>query len=319
MTSKASATEISVVIVNWNSGPFLERGVLAILDQGCGYEVILVDNHSEDASLYFADRLADRIDTIRNETNLGFAAANNIGWRRSQGDLVLFLNPDAEALRGSIEQLALPLRADPAIWAAAGSLLTPQGCPQIGFNIRAFPTLGSVFAETFFLDEVLPRNPWTRRYRAADFDYNSSQDVDQPAGACLMVRKSALERLGGFDESFRPAWFEDVDFCRRLRGAGGRIRYVSQARFIHQGGSSLHRLGREEFLEYFHRNQVLYFTRHHGGRAAARVRMLAVAGLRLRAALSLIHPLVKGSRRSACAGLFWSAARRVAGAKEGIR
>jgi len=319
MTSTTSVPGVSIVIVNWNSGRFLERSVLALLDNAGGCEVIVVDNRSEDTSLSFADRLADRIVTVRNETNLGFAAANNIGWRRSRGELVLFLNPDAEALPGSVQLLALPLQENPAIWASAGNLIDPQGAPQVGFNIRAFPTLGSVLAETFFLDEVVPRNPWTRKYRASDFDYNSSQDVDQPAAACLMVRRNALERLGGFDESFRPAWFEDVDFCKRLRGAGGRIRFVPGARFIHHGGSSLHSLGRGEFLEYFHRNQALYFARHHGERAAAQVRMLAIAGLRLRATLSLAYPLVKGPGRVECARLFWSAARNLAGKREGVR
>ena len=318
MTSKANAPGISIVIVNWNSGPFLERSVRAILDNAGECELIVVDNHSEDTSLSFADRLADRIDTVRNETNLGFAAANNLGWRRSSGELVLFLNPDAEALPGSIQPLACPLRDNPAIWASAGKLITPQGTPQAGFNIRSFPTLGSVFAETFFLDEVAPHNPWTRKYRALDFDYESSQDVDQPAAACLMVRRSVLEELGGFDESYRPAWFEDVDFCKRLRSGGGRIRFVPGARFIHHGGSSLRMLCREEFLEYFHRNQALYFARHHGEGAAARVRTLAVAGLRLRAALSLVHPLVRGSGRADCARLFWRAARRIAEAGEAI-
>jgi N-acetylglucosaminyl-diphospho-decaprenol L-rhamnosyltransferase len=318
MTSTTNAPGISIVIVSWNSGPFLERSVRSVLDNAGECELIVVDNHSEDASLSFADRLAGRIDVVRNESNLGFAAANNIGWQRSSGTLVLFLNPDAEALPGSVQNLALPLREDPAIWASAGNLVDPGGAPQAGFNIRSFPTLGSVFAEAFFLDEIAPCNPWTRKYRVADFDYGSSQDVDQPAAASLMVRRSALEGLGGFDEGYRPAWFEDVDFCKRLRSAGGRIRYVPGARFIHHGGSSLRTLGRGEFLEHFHRNQALYFARHHGEATAARVRTFAVAGLRLRAALSLVSPLLRGSGRAACAKLFWRAARRIAEIHEGV-
>ena len=316
MKSTAVAHRISIVLVNWNSGPFLERSVLATLENAAGSEVIVVDNGSEDASLAFADRLAGRITTVRNEANLGFAAANNIGWRRSRGEFVLFLNPDAEAFPGSVELLSRPLLEDEAIWASAGNLAGPQGAPQVGFNVRAFPTLGSAFAEAFFLDEIAPRNPWTRKYRASDFDYDSCQDVDQPAAACLMVRRGVLERLDGFDERFRPAWFEDVDFCRRLRNAGGRIRFVPGARFTHHGGSSLRTLPRGEFLEYFYRNQALYFAKHHGEPAAARVRMLAVAGLRLRAALSLFYPLVQGSSRVACSRIFWSAAQRVARARK---
>jgi N-acetylglucosaminyl-diphospho-decaprenol L-rhamnosyltransferase len=315
MTSTTGVPDISIVIVNWNSGAFLERCVHSILETARGCQIIVVDNQSEDGSLAFLDRLGDGIDTIRNRTNIGFASANNIGWKRSTRDVILFLNPDAEALPGSIAELALPLREDAAIWATAGKLVGADGAPQAGFNIRAFPTLGSVFAEAFLLDEILPFNPWTRRYRVSGFDFDSAQDVDQPAAACLMVRRAVLERLGGFDESYSPAWFEDVDFCRRLRTAGGRIRFVPGAPFIHHGGSSLRRLGRKEFLEHFHLNQELYFARHHGMRAAHRVRLLAVAGLRLRAMFSLIYPLVEGYGRNAGARIYWTSARRIASAR----
>ncbi len=315
MTSTIGAPEISIIIVNWNSGTFLERCVHSVLETAHGCQVIVVDNQSEDASLAFLDRLGDRVDTVRNRTNVGFAAANNIGWKRCTKDVILFLNPDAEALPGSIAELALPLREDTAIWATAGKLIGADGTPQAGFNIRAFPTLGSVFAEAFLLDEILPFNPWTRRYRVSGFDYGLAQDVDQPAAACLMVRRAVLERLGGFDETYSPAWFEDVDFCKRVRTAGGRIRFVPGASFIHHGGSSLRRLCRQEFLEHFHLNQELYFSRHHGKRAARRVRLLAVAGLRLRALFSLIYPLVEGSGRIACARIFWTSAGRIAMAR----
>ena len=319
MTSTTGVPDISVVIVNWNSGILLERCVHSILETAPGCQVIVVDNQSEDGSLAFLKRLGDRIDIVWNETNIGFASANNAGWRRSRGKVILFLNPDAEALPGSISELALPLGEDAAIWATAGKLIGADGTPQVGFNIRAFPTLGSVFAEAFLLDEILPFNPWTRRYHVSGFDYNAAQDVDQPAAACLMVRRAVLERLGGFEESYSPAWFEDVDFCRRLRTAGGRIRFVPGASFFHHGGSSLRRLGRQEFLEHFHLNQQLYFAMHHGTQAARRVRLLAVAGLRLRAMFSLIYPLVEGSSRIASARIFWTSARRIASLREGSR
>jgi N-acetylglucosaminyl-diphospho-decaprenol L-rhamnosyltransferase len=105
-----------------------------------------------------------------------------------------------------------------------------------------------------------------------------------------MVKRQALEAVGGFDERFYPAWFEDVDFCRRIWDAGGRIAFEPRARFRHHGGASLARLSQDKFLEYYHTNQCRYFHKHHGGKAARRVRRLAIAGLWLRGMLSLIRP-----------------------------
>ena len=307
---------ISVVIVNWNSGPFLERGVRSLLANAPGCEILVVDNASVDNSLAFADRLCDRIAVLRHDTNLGFAGACNAGWRSSRGESVLLLNPDAEALPGSVTALEEPLLQDAGVWAAAGKLVAPDGTPQIGFNVRGFPTLGSVFAEAFFLDELLPRNRWSRAHRMTAWDHESAREVEQPAAACLLVRRTALEKLRGFDERFWPAWYEDVDFCRRLKDAGGRILFVPRARFVHQGGISLRRLEPGTFLESMHLNQLRYFAKHHGRDAARSVRRLAVCGLRLRSLLSLARPLIEGSSRLDSARTFWNVAGKIASARE---
>jgi GT2 family glycosyltransferase len=170
-----------------------------------------------------------------------------------------------------------------------------------------------------FLDEIWPGNPWTRRYRCARLDWNLASDVDQPAAACLMVSRRALMSLDGFDEQFEPAWFEDVDLCKRIRNAGRRIRFEPAARFAHHGGYSLGRLGREKFLEYFHANQIRYFSKHHGRSDAEVVRRLVVIGLSLRAALSFACRPPVGASRSASARLFWRVARRFSARREARR
>jgi N-acetylglucosaminyl-diphospho-decaprenol L-rhamnosyltransferase len=277
---------VTIVIVNWNSGPLLERCIRSIQEHASGCEIVVVDNASEDSSLSFLPQPGLPLLLLKNQTNAGFAAAANQGWRTGRGEPVLFLNPDAECLAGGVESLAQQLARDPGIWAAGGCLLDSSGSPQVGFNVRAFPSIASVAAEMLLLDEIWKLNPWTRRYRMSGWDHNSVRDVDQPAAACLMVRRTVLESLGGFDERFRPAWFEDVDLCKRMRDAGGRIVFEPQARFLHHGGISLQSLSAAGFLRYFHTNQILYFEKHHGRRAAARVRRLIITGLYLRALLA---------------------------------
>ncbi len=281
---------LSIVIVNWNSGPMLERCVRSVLPRGPDCETVVVDNHSEDGSLRFLREVEGRVRLVRNEGNAGFAAACNTGWRSSSGDFVLFLNPDTECRPGSLQSLEDTLVRDQRAWAVAGALTSLSGEVQVGFNVRRFPGLGSVAADMLLLEEIWPRNPWTRRYRMSDWLHDSVCEVDQPAAACLMLRRTALEQLGGFDERFFPAWFEDVDLCMRIRKSGGTILYQPAARFLHHGGSSLAGLSWEEFLKSYHCNMLRYFGKHYGREKADQVRRLLVIGMRLRALISLGLP-----------------------------
>jgi N-acetylglucosaminyl-diphospho-decaprenol L-rhamnosyltransferase len=305
---------ISVVIVNWNSGPLLERCIDSLRKYAPDCEIVLVDNHSGDSSLDFVGRLDRHILLVRNHENLGFASAGKQGWRASQGDKILLLNPDAECLSGGIDALAQRLESEAAVWAVGGCLFDPAGVLQAGFNVRAFPTISAVAAEALLLDEIWHRNPWTRRYRMTDWDHRTRRDVDQPAAACLMVRRAVLETMRGFDEQFWPAWFEDVDLCKRIRDAGGRIVFEPGARFSHHGAASLRSLTQEEFLRFYHANQILYFEKHFGNEAAARVRRLVIAGLRLRALIAWTGAPLRGRAANSSARAFWRAARHFSSA-----
>lgn len=298
---------ISIVIVNWNSGAYLGKCVASLREHAPEAQVIVVDNASSDGSLEAALDRAPATVVVRHSENRGFAAACNAGWTMGSGDPVLFLNPDTESTPGSVQALARTLEENPSASAAGGRLVDASGATQVGFNARRFPTLSDAAAEALLLYRVWPRNPWSRRYRMLDWGHSTRAVVDQPAGACLMVRRGVLERLHGFDETFLPAWFEDVDLCRRMRDLGGKILFEPDAHFAHAGGASLARLEPGEFVEIFHRNQVRYFYKHHGPGAARRVRRLAVAGIRLRALLTFFRP------RTAAG--YWRAARRIGSAR----
>lgn len=306
-----SGRVVSIVIVNWNSGPLLERCVGSLREHAADCEIVIVDNASEDGSLDFVERAGVSL-VLRNNCNAGFAAANNQGWRASRGELILFLNPDTESLPAGVGRLAERLEKDPSVWAAGGQLIDQSGNAQAGFNVRAFPSIGAVAAEMLLLDEIWPRNRWTRRYHMYDWDHNSPRDVDQPAAACLMVRRVALESLGGFDDSFRPAWFEDVDLCKRIRDAGGRIVFEPGARFLHLGGVSLHSLTAEMFLRSYHENLIRYFRKHHGSAAAAQARGLVIAGLCLRGLLAALGAPLPTRAGVSSPRAYWRAARLVA-------
>jgi GT2 family glycosyltransferase len=145
-----------------------------------------------------------------------------------------------------------------------------------------------MLAEVLLLNRAWPRNPWNVRYRCLDLDYQTAQEVEQPAGACLAVKRQAWDELNGFDEEFFPVWFEDVDFCRRLRDKGWKIVYRPDAVFSHFGGHSVNRLAFRDRQFYWYKNLVRYFAKHHSRSQLAILRIGITVGLLLRALLSLV-------------------------------
>lgn len=284
-----SGPPVSAVIVNWNTKDLLLRCVEAAA--AAARAVIVVDNASTDGS---ADAVAARFPSvllIRLPENRGFAAGANAGLRHARTDLVLLLNPDCVATAGAVERLARVLAGAPDCAAVGGRLVDESGRPQDGFNVRRFPTLATWAADLLLVDKVWPGNPATRRYEARDLDLDGPcpVDVDQPAAACLLLRRDVVIGLGGFDEGFAPAWFDDVDLCRRLKAAGWRILLAPDARFVHRGGEAMRALGLARFSEIWYRNLRRYARKHHGRGAALAVAGLVVVGMLLRMAVSALR------------------------------
>jgi N-acetylglucosaminyl-diphospho-decaprenol L-rhamnosyltransferase len=256
---------------------------------------IVVDNASRDGTAEaVAARHPDAI-VVRNERDPGYGAACNAGAARGTAPYVLILNSDITARPGAVDRLVGFLAASPEHVAAGGRLLDAgSDRTQLGFTVRALPTLAAQVALLCGLERLWPRNPISRRQLMLDFDYERTQDAEQPAGACLLCRRDAFERLGGFDEGFRY-WFEDVDLVRRLWGLG-RIAYVHDARFEHVGGASFARWPRPRAIVTRHRSLLRYFATHHPRREQVALRMVVTALAIVRAAAWL--PLDRGRARA---------------------
>ncbi len=284
---------VAVVIVTHNSAGEIEACLRSL--EGTG-EVVVVDNASQDDTCRRVQAAAPRLRLIRNSRNLGFAAAVNQGIRATANPLVLLLNPDA-VLRGSLEPMVQECLS-PEVGAVAGQLVDSLGQPQIGFNVRSLPTPFFLAAELLLVNRLWPSNPLNRRYRRLDLDPSRRQDVEQPAGAFLMVRRDVLDQIGPLDEGFYPLWFEDVDLCLRIRRAGYVIRYVPGCLAEHQGAHSLRAMPLEQKHLAWYRNLLRFTEKHYSPATCLALRVTVYTGLALRWSACML----KSERRGECQG-----------------
>ena len=272
--SASGRSRAAAVVVTYNS----EREIGDCLRSLSEFdEVVVVDNLSTDGTCEQVEILGGPVRLIRNTVNRGFAAAVNQGFAATSSPFVLIANPDI-VLLGGMEHLIAAFD-DPAIGAAGGKLVSPSGAVQEGFNVRALPTPAALAFEVLGLNRLWPSNPVNRRYRRIGCNENDAREVEQPAGAFLMVRRGVWQAVGGLDERFYPIWFEDVDLCWRILGAGYRIWYVPSAVAEHEGAHSIKTLPVHLRQRAWYLN-LLRFSNEHFSPAARRVvRFSVYAGL----------------------------------------
>ncbi|MDP9361925.1 MAG: glycosyltransferase [Acidobacteriota bacterium] len=278
--------DLSIAIVTWNSERWIDR-CLQSIKAACGglaYEVVVYDNASSDATLA---AMKDEVDVIRGAANDGFAAGVNRVATRTSGRYFFLLNPDCELAPRALEILVGFLDDNPAIAAAAPLLSDEAGDSQREFQLRRLPTLTTLISEVFGIDKLFPANPMTARYRYRELELTHPQPVEQPAAAALLLRREVFSEVGPLDERFTPAWFEDVDYCRRLAAAGKTIFVVPSARARHFGGASLEHVPFAEFIALWYRNMWLYARKWHTPGQAEALRWAIVLGMLLRIPLAL--------------------------------
>jgi N-acetylglucosaminyl-diphospho-decaprenol L-rhamnosyltransferase len=227
-----SAVRVDIVIVSYNSRAELRACVEPLVGLDWA-RVIVVDNASTDGSLEaLAGLPATAIPLAQNQ---GFAHGCNAGWRVGAAPAVLFLNPDARISPASLAKLVDVLARDPRIGAVGPNLLSSDG--QNAFSRRRFPSLRSTYAQALFLHRIVPRASWCDEVVRHPAEYERGGAVDWIPGACLLVRRSALEQLSGFDERFF-LYCEDMDLCRRIWELGLTVRFEADAAALHDGGAS---------------------------------------------------------------------------------
>jgi len=257
--------DVSVIIVSWNVAELLLRCLDSLFtglgsDRASDIEVIVIDNASQDNTALRLREAYPDVQVVVNDENRGFAAANNQGMVLARGRHYLLLNPDTELVGDALARMVSYLDRHPQVGVVGPRLRYPDGRPQS--SRRRFPTLATALLESTPLQELLPPNPVLRRYYVEDRPADETQRVDWLVGACLMVRRQVVERVGGLDEGYFM-YFEELDWCRRIRQAGWEVVYLPSATVIHHEGKSSDQVVPLRHIR-FQTSKVRYFMKHYG-------------------------------------------------------
>ena len=224
-------------------------------------KVILVDNNSSDGS---AEIVRDRyswVEVIERESSCSFAANNNVAFARCSSDYFLMLNPDTVLGEGAVDTLVKFMEHHPRCGACGPRLVFPDGSLQ--HSCRRFPTVWSTLLRRSPIRLLLPRDRRGARHLMASVSHDDEMQVDWMLGACILVRRGAVEGTKLLDEGF-PLYCEDIDLCFRLKKRGWTTYYVPTATVVHHhlGKSDSRLFCRESLL---HAKSMLYFCRKHYG------------------------------------------------------
>jgi len=224
--------DISIVVVNWNTKDLLLDCLASVyaMVREVRFEVFLVDNASSDGSVAAVRTQYPQVKVIQNEKNLGFAAANNKALRVMQGKYALLLNTDAILTEGAMARLFQYMEGHGEVAMACGQLLNADGTKQN--SIANFPSFLTLLANETLLRILMPK-----RFPSKRQDYAAPIPVESCIGACLMVRKEAMDAVGLLDERYF-FFMEETDWARAMSKAGWQSRFVPDAKIYHLQGQS---------------------------------------------------------------------------------
>jgi GT2 family glycosyltransferase len=262
-TGTQATLQVSILIVTYNSADTLRECLESIIPElkTTSGEIIVVDNHSSDDTVDILKTLQAAHSELKielNRVNRGFAVGNNQALEQALGRQILILNPDTILKPGVIGGLLKELEKSDKIGLVAPQLQFPDG--RIQKTCRRFPKHLDVIYGLTGLAHLFPQSRVLNGWKMGDFDHQSPRQVDQPAGAALMVRGDLLRDLAGFDPNF-PMFFNDVDLCKRIKQAGYEIWYLPQYRIIHLGGVSVKQV-KLKMTVSSHVSFFRYFEKH---------------------------------------------------------
>jgi len=261
---------VSIIIVSFNTSELLQRCLETVQQESSmiNSEIIVVDNNSKDGSADMVERKFPTVHLIRSSKNLGFAAANNLGFTHTKGDYIVLLNPDAFLTPNALINAIHHVDKNPIIGLAGARLIGEDGRWQP--SARMFPSL---LNHLLNLSGLAAKYPQSRFFGRVDYtwaDHDQAMPVDWVPGTFSIIRRDVLERIGFFDEQFF-LYYEEVDLCCRIKAAGYSIWYLPDVTVVHVGGACSEALsdltrstrGRQVTLWQL-RSALLFYRKNYG-------------------------------------------------------
>ena len=265
MSSEKNDGRISVIIVSWNVREFLVPCINSIIAKTSfkDYEIIVVDNASSDGTVETVKNRFPSVKLIENGENLGFARACNIGAKKARAKYLFFLNPDTELREKALDNLLSFLEKNMEADAVGAKLLWPDGNYQESY--RRFPGTFFSILEVFEFHYYFPGNSLKLCSVYGPKSFEKSQEIDWVVGAAFAVRREIFGKINGFDEDFFM-YSEDVDLCKRIKNAGGKVYFCPDSKVVHYRGKSSE--SSDVRGSEYYKSLYLYHLKHSGNAKA---------------------------------------------------
>jgi GT2 family glycosyltransferase len=285
-----SQIDVSIIIVNYNKFSLLSNCLNSIYKHSkeISFEVIVVDNNSTEGDVEKIISNYPNLSLIKNETNRGFAAANNQGLKIAQGKFILFLNNDTVFIENTIKKLIDFLEEKDEMTLVGCKLLNEDLSHQV--SIVDFDDLWNLIGENFFMYLLFPKNKMLNRYHHNYKIVNEPIEVDVVKGAFIFGYTKALKEIGGFDEKFF-FYSEENDLCFRFKQRGGKVFYFPGTSIIHLGGASTDAIPWFMFMN-LSRAKIQFFQKHFKGLKFILALIIHFTGIFIRVPLYFILGIV---------------------------
>ena len=258
--------ELSIIIVNYNTGEYLSRCIKSIIENGYSLDkiqIIIIDNNSKDNSIKLAKQIFKKYNAkfklIENSSNIGFSKAVNIGIDLSIGKYICILNPDTYIEKKCYSSLIDYMTLNKNIGCITPKIVNSNGQLQISCK-RSLPTIKNSFYKFTKLDKIFSNNEIISEYNLLHLDEDKIAQVDVISGAFMLIKSDVIHKVGKFDEDFY-LYGEDIDYCKRMKLHNFKIIYFPLAKAIHYKGKSAesHPFAA---VYHFHSSMIKYFKKY---------------------------------------------------------
>jgi GT2 family glycosyltransferase len=254
--------DVSICIVTYHARDFLRdslRSIYAAVDS-ISFEIIVVDNHSEDGTLDMLRKEFPEVQLLINQQNTGYTRPNNQAIRVSQGRTILLINPDTLVEPNTITELVSFLDIHPEVGIVGPKVLNRDGTLQKQCRRSEARPWDSI---CYFsgLSRLFPHDKRFAGYLMTYLDEDLTHEAEAVSGSCMLIRREVIDQVGYLDENFF-AYQEDTDYCRRTRLAGWKVYYNPSAQIIHYGGEGGSKVQPYRAILEWHRSYYLYYRKH---------------------------------------------------------